>query len=1033
MPPIRTVSNRPSRNANTSVGASTNPSQPADMASTSQNNAQKRTRSKRRDFGRDVEEEFDKTPEQEEAARLRFSSHIFRILAPSTERRITMMKECWAKYYAKRHGITEEEAIQRTLSKDSPVPSVEDVRRFLFILSSKGRSALVQGEKGWARSTTETHYHAFLILRHRVQAIRHDWKWNNEVKALISQMCDNKELKTVKRQNPVMRLEDLSDLLGTVWMRKTFQNVLSAPKYSAAFGILAGTGLRPGSLLLADDYHGTNECMTWGDSTLLISGFDNGPQFDLFLVARWAKNMRKNDGANVHSHLRSLSPELGYLDPIIDFIILGHELGIPVKEAFRDKAIFLNSKESGPMTTAAARRVFSDVSYHLNWAVHHMYVMRRSYATQAASRSKVQDLSEHREMDNSGIMFDGKEKLEVIKLIRSISAGHHLGDELSAHEADCMVDMLTSHSYKDALELACSWLAMGGTGAATHSEEHLTEEYENLKGDLRLFLQFAISHYNPVGALAAPGYAKTCTRPGELAKIREAFSSFMLEIRNETISRNSGDTENDRALQAAGSQAIDHPFANVCIKYPNNPMLSVLEAKMLVLETRKQKKQGICEFCIMQSKKTPENILVAGAGRHTYLCENAFRSPDEERCNACFQFIPSETLPPIPSGPTCRSHIRKVGAVQAWAVEYEWSDKKQAAPMNLIFCPICLHDHSLDWNERHKVYFTETEFYIHTKSHYSAIRCNSNPTGLAHMQTHVCDIEPCDGHPFVTHEYVTHLHNFHLLNLVQCLRGCTSHTALCFDLPPEFRFHGQALEEAKYPSLGRPMPAVCLRDTRKASEKKTWNARLLKAMGGTIAGDESGVDSQDERNTATGTSKNDACPTPPPGRDKPYDLERFGAEFRIPQPLIANLADVGFDLFSDLALALDYSEWDEFGFVKAAKVSFLRKLKHIRKMNEEGRFTNTSYTPPDSPFLEIPLCYTLQDFCTDYDIVPLQKRLEEMHYILDDPIGMQSITDTDWKAYGFSIFERKILCSKHDALTEQVLKGSKVFNTANKA
>ncbi|KAH6912470.1 hypothetical protein BKA70DRAFT_1422033 [Coprinopsis sp. MPI-PUGE-AT-0042] len=194
-------------------------------------------------------------------------------------------------------------------------------------------------------------------------------------------------LHTSRREKYTATEEDVLAILNTFLNGDTaISTGTMRVQLLAVTQIIDTTGQRPGAIVEGDDYLGTNQCLTWGDLTIMF---------------QFMKYMRGVEGADLRLYLRSTRPENISKDATLPLITLGIERGVfdvdvwklfdpatfpalpagkhyplTIKPEKVNEAVFRNVADNGGMSLSSLNHYYSKAAKANGFAAFSPYVLR---------------------------------------------------------------------------------------------------------------------------------------------------------------------------------------------------------------------------------------------------------------------------------------------------------------------------------------------------------------------------------------------------------------------------------------------------------------------------------------------------------------------------------------------------------------------------------------------------------------------------------------------------------------------------------
>ncbi|TDL25133.1 hypothetical protein BD410DRAFT_626406 [Rickenella mellea] len=331
-----------------------------------------------------------------------------RPIAPTTELHHEQAKHYWIEYFTRNYKS--KELAEKSLERGAKLPSTALIKQFVKNMAIGGKSCF-DGKSGWSMSTTKqfaSHMWG-MLARAGVELPTADAKQQILHAIANWQAKVEKILPTNKQRKAIVREQDFADFIAmTFHPTLNIANNVSRIQLHAFSGVLFIKGQRPGSIVEAACYEGSNECVRWGDLEFYAVGWDEdaGLAVCTFWMFHFMKGMRMVDGEYTCSTTRSLPRNRAVLDPQLTILALGmyrgvfkedvlqplaepnphaaYPLRIHVKDEFLPKPVWIgvNNKEKAA-TVGDMTKLCQKVASRLGWRNFRMRSFR--YAAMCAT------------------------------------------------------------------------------------------------------------------------------------------------------------------------------------------------------------------------------------------------------------------------------------------------------------------------------------------------------------------------------------------------------------------------------------------------------------------------------------------------------------------------------------------------------------------------------------------------------------------------------------------------------------------------
>ncbi|KIJ62777.1 hypothetical protein HYDPIDRAFT_29929 [Hydnomerulius pinastri MD-312] len=397
-----------------------------------------------------------------------------------------MAKDLWRGFFSRYLGSDEQ--AEATLQREAPLPDLQALKAFFHFVAVRGESHLDKTRRGWAYPTTLSFVGATfgMLKRCGVQAASQNVR--TQIHAAVREwaMVD-KSLQTGHKKKTIVRESDLLDFLAAAmrpevridsnWLR--IQLIHFTQKHYE-------DGHRVGDTVEAAGYKGTRECVLWGDTEWIATGWTEGLglEVETYWTFRYMKGMRLDEGKNITTASRTLTRTHIVFDRILTAMAIAAALGVfedDIIECFKTKGrierfpfifrikaewkgmpVFLLADKSTPSTASSISHLAGKVAKYLGWQSFQLRSFRYGFASAMAtklpkhlfthfmghrSNSKygfANYQTDHRQIDMTGHRFanQGEDQLDTLHWRASVSYDPDKPNPTSEEPAHISVEVL---------------------------------------------------------------------------------------------------------------------------------------------------------------------------------------------------------------------------------------------------------------------------------------------------------------------------------------------------------------------------------------------------------------------------------------------------------------------------------------------------------------------------------------------------------------------------------------------------------------
>ncbi|KAH6902826.1 hypothetical protein BKA70DRAFT_1516862 [Coprinopsis sp. MPI-PUGE-AT-0042] len=341
----------------------------------------------------------------------------FKPILGATQRKLNEAKKAAIATLAAMEEISEKEIETKYWASRARPPALPLAKVLVRAVATMGDPGFkIPGRtKGWSEVTAKSWVSSLRSSLLRSGAVVWDEGEMAQIMAYIEIMSRQEGvLHTSRRDKYTATEEDVLAILNTFLNGDTaISTGTMRVQLLAVTQIIDTTGQRPGAIVEGDDYLGTNQCLTWGDLTIMSSGYEHGvgPLFHIFVRFQFMKYMRGVEGADLRLYLRSTRPENISKDATLPLITLGIERGVfdvdvwklfdpatfpalpagkhyplTIKPEKVNEAVFRNVADNGGMSLSSLNHYYSKAAKANGFAAFSPYVLRYKWAAVMADK-----------------------------------------------------------------------------------------------------------------------------------------------------------------------------------------------------------------------------------------------------------------------------------------------------------------------------------------------------------------------------------------------------------------------------------------------------------------------------------------------------------------------------------------------------------------------------------------------------------------------------------------------------------------------
>ncbi|KAH6888791.1 hypothetical protein BKA70DRAFT_1460742 [Coprinopsis sp. MPI-PUGE-AT-0042] len=837
----------------------------------------------------------------------------FRPLQDSTQRKQTEAKKAAIATLATIEKISEKEVEKKYWSLKALPPVLPLAKVVVRVVATGGRGGgggnpgfKIPGRtKGWSENTAKNWVRSLRSSLRRSGATVWDDAAMGQMMGYIEIMSRQEGvLYTSRREKYTATEEDILAILNTFLNGNiAISTGTMRVQLTAITQIIDITAQRPGAIVEGDDYLGTNQCLTWGDLTIICSGYEPGigPMFHIFVAFKYMKYVRQVDGSDLRLYLRSTQPDNISKDATLPLITLGLErdvFGVDVWKLFdpttfpalpagkyyeltikpqkAGEAVFRNVADDRAMSLSTLNHYFSKAAKVNGFATFSPYVVRYKWAAfsaakipphllrrvfgHAAGSTTMESVYQtgERGFDLTAVHTGEQAELRIGHLKNSIGFRTHIVDDsedrkkllnsdsslLSALEKLRVQEMLVIKAYgKGSMDLG-----------PEHSGDPLVNwcrEQWTICGQRcdAITVQGKVPHrplnLRPAPPPLAPTNIGGSSPRGEVERLAELAISSL--------------AANPHRLTASSCGNL---FAEFAKHHPTDTRKAFVLYLATFIARDRVIKAGKCPSCDSRGEK---NTAKAVANLEHYIPCQLKSRPNHEFCPFCESFI--MVSDPKPDGDVDQtSSVSDVNASlrlsadehyrgcaerflddrrqrDSASVAEDGEEEEQGSAANddggsreraafrkhfgmvkhtfrvsghMFVCLFCLSDETVSWKKRCKYYLNISKLAEHTRSHFTS-KGNNSISGILDDVELGCPIPGCHlSEKMPIHLLLTHLDLTHGFEFTICNENHEHSRANCqAELPADFRFFLDDVEESSWPILNRPLPARSVVDRRK--------------------------------------------------------------------------------------------------------------------------------------------------------------------------------------------------------------------------